>query len=175
MVAVQRVPDDDEAVDDELEWHGAFDRAAQPVAGLADAEQLLAGGDGGLDRPAVRVAGDDAFDAVAAVGGEESPGSCRCRGRGPARCGRAGLPNAPYQMAAVSAIVDGIAAAVARHRDPAPVGGGGESRPGMPNRWPFSRGRPRLPVRGGAGAYSTALAGSRVVNVVLSTSSALPW
>ena len=34
-------------------------------------EQLLAGGDGGLDRPAVRVAGHDAFDAVAAVGGEQ--------------------------------------------------------------------------------------------------------
>ena len=27
VVAVQRVPDDDEAVDDELEGHGAFDRA----------------------------------------------------------------------------------------------------------------------------------------------------
>ena len=54
-----------------LERHGAFHRAAQAVAGLADAEQLLAGGDGGLDRPAVRVAGHDAFDAVAAVGGEQ--------------------------------------------------------------------------------------------------------
>ena len=51
VVAVQRVPDDDEAVDDELERHGAFHRAAQAVAGLADAEQLFAGGDGGLDRP----------------------------------------------------------------------------------------------------------------------------
>ena len=59
MVAVQRVPDDDEAVDDELEGHGAFDRALEPVAGLADAEQLLAGSDGGLDRPAVRVAGHE--------------------------------------------------------------------------------------------------------------------
>ena len=46
VVAVQRVPDDDEAVDAEAQWHGAFHRALQPVAGLADAEQLFAAGDG---------------------------------------------------------------------------------------------------------------------------------
>ena len=38
VVAVQRVPDDDEAVDAEAQWHGAFHGALQPVAGLADAE-----------------------------------------------------------------------------------------------------------------------------------------
>lgn len=38
MVAIQGVPEYDEAVDGELERHGAFDRELQPVAGLADAE-----------------------------------------------------------------------------------------------------------------------------------------
>ena len=42
VVAVQRVPDDDEAVDAEAQRHGAFHRALQAVAGLADAEQLFA-------------------------------------------------------------------------------------------------------------------------------------
>ena len=36
VVAVQGVPDDDEAVDDESEGDGAFDCALEPVAGLAD-------------------------------------------------------------------------------------------------------------------------------------------
>ena len=49
MVSVQRVPDDDEAVDAEAKRHGAFHRALQSVAGLADAEQLLGGGVGGFD------------------------------------------------------------------------------------------------------------------------------
>src|SRR4029077_13231563 len=71
VVAVQGVPDDDEAVDAELERNGALDRAPPPVAGLTDAEQLLAGGDGGLDRPAMRVAGDDGFDRAVGVGGED--------------------------------------------------------------------------------------------------------
>jgi hypothetical protein len=35
----------------------------------------------------------------------------------------------------------------------------------VPSRAPLVRGRPRRPVRGGAGAYNTALAGSRVVQV----------
>ena len=40
---------------------------------------------------------------------------------------------------------------------------------------PFSRGRPRLPVRGGAQANSEEFAGSRVVQEVPATSSASPW
>ena len=46
---------------------------------------------------------------------------------------------------------------------------------GLPSRAPLTRGRPRLPVRGGLGPYSTALAGSRVVQVVPSMTRGLPW
>ncbi len=49
MVAVQRVPDDDDAVDVEAQRHGAL----HAVAGLADAEQLFVGGEGSPGRPAV--------------------------------------------------------------------------------------------------------------------------
>ncbi len=38
VAAVQGLPDDHQAVDAGAEWHGAFDRALQAVAGLADAE-----------------------------------------------------------------------------------------------------------------------------------------
>ena len=38
VVAVQRVPEDNEAVDAEAQRHGAFHGALQAVAGLADAE-----------------------------------------------------------------------------------------------------------------------------------------
>ncbi len=38
VVSVQRIPDDDEAVDAEAKRHGAFHRALQSVAGLADAQ-----------------------------------------------------------------------------------------------------------------------------------------
>ena len=48
-------------------------------------------------------------------------------------------------------------------------------RAGLPSRAPLTRGRPRLPVRGGLGPYSTALAGSRVVQVVPATFSGSPW
>jgi hypothetical protein len=40
---------------------------------------------------------------------------------------------------------------------------------------PFSRGRPHLPVRGGAQANSDEFVGSRAVQVVPATSSASPW
>ena len=43
------------------------------------------------------------------------------------------------------------------------------------SRLPFLAGRPRRPVRGGAGVCRAALAGSRVVIVVAGTSSGLPW
>ena len=46
---------------------------------------------------------------------------------------------------------------------------------GLPSRAPLTRGRPCLPVLGGAGAYSTALAGSRVVQVVPATFKGSPW
>jgi len=71
VVAVQRVPDDDEAVDAEAQWHGALHRALQPVAGLADAEQLFAAGDGDLDRPAGGVAGDHGLGVTGGVGSED--------------------------------------------------------------------------------------------------------
>src|SRR6266581_6323767 len=45
----------------------------------------------------------------------------------------------------------------------------------VPSRSPFARGRPRFPVRGGLGPYSTALAGSLVVQVVPSTIRDSPW
>ncbi len=45
----------------------------------------------------------------------------------------------------------------------------------VPSRAPVTRGRPRLPVRGGFGPYSTAFAGSRVVPVVPSTIRDSPW
>src|SRR5271166_4549591 len=45
----------------------------------------------------------------------------------------------------------------------------------VPSRSPFSRGRPRLPVRGGFGPCSTALAGSRVVQVAPSMARGCPW
>ena len=63
VVAVQRVPEDDEAVDAAAQWHGAFHGALQAVAGLADAEQLFAAGDGDLDRPLSR--GSDYAELVA--------------------------------------------------------------------------------------------------------------
>src|SRR5258708_3158542 len=46
---------------------------------------------------------------------------------------------------------------------------------GVPSRAPFLRGRPRLPVGAGLGPYSTDLAGSRVVHVLLPQISAWPW
>jgi hypothetical protein len=45
----------------------------------------------------------------------------------------------------------------------------------VPIRSPLSRGRPRFPVGGGLGPCSTALAGSRVVHVVLSMARDCPW
>ena len=45
----------------------------------------------------------------------------------------------------------------------------------VPSRSPLSRGRPRLPVRGRFGPYSTAFAGSRVVQVTPSTIRDSPW
>ena len=87
VVAVQRVPDDDEAVDAEAQWHGALHRALQPVAGLADAEQLFAAGDGDLDRPAVGVAGDHGLGVTGGVGGEDRQDLFSYRARGRGRCG----------------------------------------------------------------------------------------
>ena len=84
------------------------------------------------------------------------------------------LANGPYQMASMMArstvsvrpyrytLVRVQVAAVARSFS-------------LPSLAPFSRGRPRLPVRGGAQADRDALAGSRVVQVVSATSRALPW
>ena len=63
VVAVQRVPDDDEAVRRRTRTARCARRALQPVAGLADAEQLFADGDGGLDRPLSR--GSDYAELVA--------------------------------------------------------------------------------------------------------------
>ncbi len=45
----------------------------------------------------------------------------------------------------------------------------------VPSRSPFWRGRPRRPVFGGFGPYSTALAGSRVVQVAPSVIRDSPW
>src|SRR6266568_4574972 len=45
----------------------------------------------------------------------------------------------------------------------------------VPSRSPLTRGRPRFPVGGGFGPYSTALAGSRVVQVVPSAIRDSPW
>jgi DNA-binding transcriptional LysR family regulator len=48
------------------------------------------------------------------------------------------------------------------------------SRAGLPSLAPFNRGRPRLPVAGGARSNRAALTGSLVVQVVSGTSSAVP-
>jgi hypothetical protein len=45
----------------------------------------------------------------------------------------------------------------------------------VPSRAPLTRGRPRLPVRGGCGPYSAALAGSLVVQVACSMIRDSPW
>src|SRR3974377_2437697 len=45
----------------------------------------------------------------------------------------------------------------------------------VPIRSPLARGRPRLPVGGGFGSCSTALAGSRVVQVSLAMTRDSPW
>ena len=66
------------------------------------------------------------------------PGSCRCRGRGPARRDELGAERAVPEGGDLGG-VDGIAVAVARHRDrrqSAVVA----SSAGMPNRWPSGGG-----------------------------------
>ena len=70
--------------------------------------------------------------------------------------------------------LNGVAAAVARDPDLPPGRGRGDLGRGA-EPVALQPGRPRLLVRGGAGAYSAALAGSRVVTVLRSTSSAVPW
>ena len=119
VVSVQRVPDDDEAVDAEAQRHGAFHRAPQSVAGLADAEQLFAGGDGGLDRPAVRVAVHDGLGVAVGVGGEDRQDPV-AGGVADQDGGAFVLPNAPYQIASPVAQrdLDGVGVAVAGQGDP---------------------------------------------------------
>ena len=50
VVAEAGVPDDQQRLDQEAERDGALDGGLQPVAGLADAEDLLAGVGGDLGR-----------------------------------------------------------------------------------------------------------------------------
>ena len=59
VVTSRCVPADRERVHDEPEGDGALDRSLEPVAGLADAAELLRVFDRDLDRPARRVAFDD--------------------------------------------------------------------------------------------------------------------
>ena len=121
------------------------------------------------------VEGHDAFDAVAAVGGEQCQDlvAAGVADRSTTRPGW--VPTGAVPEGGGLGGVDGIAVAVARHRDPAPVGGGGQ----------FGGDAQPLALEPGAAAFAgarrrgrvdrTALTGSRVVNVVFSTSSTLPW
>ena len=67
----RRVPADRKGVHDEPEGDRAFDRSLEPVAGLADAAELLGVTDRHLDRPARRVAFDDLGGRRVEVGGDE--------------------------------------------------------------------------------------------------------
>ena len=85
------------------------------------------------------------------------------------------LPKLPYQMQGTSArktdSVRPYRTTVTFSQSAAPAA----TAAGLPSLAPLSAGRPRLPVRGGARSYRAALAGNRVVHVVRSTSSGLPW
>jgi hypothetical protein len=71
VVAAERVPDDDQAVDQELERDGALDGPPGAVAGLADPEGSLALDVGRFNRPAVCVPRDDLFGGGGEVCGEQ--------------------------------------------------------------------------------------------------------
>jgi hypothetical protein len=70
-VSVFGVPDSDQAQAGQPEGHGALDGAAQPVAGLADAEHLTGIGEGLLDAPPGRIACYHVFGGGEKVGGDE--------------------------------------------------------------------------------------------------------
>ena len=159
-----------------MNWKGTVRSTARcsRLRALADAEQLLAGGDGGLDRPAVGVAGHDVLDGAVEVGGEDRQ-DLRVAGVVDQHDAAGLVAERAVPEGGDLDDLDGVAAAVAGHRDPPPAGGGGELGGGAQPVALQPGAAPRLPVRGGGGAYSTALAGSRVVNVAPSVSSASPW
>jgi len=70
-VAVAGVPEDDEAVGDQSEGHGALDGAAQAVARLSDAQDAPGVEEDWFDAPARSVAGDQVFGCCDQVGGDQ--------------------------------------------------------------------------------------------------------
>ena len=112
VVAVQCVRDTDDEAAQTMNTNGTarFERAAQAVAGWADAcSSLLAGGDGGSrSASGARKWGDDVFDAVAVVGGGTVRGTRRCCGCGRARADRAGRAGRAVKEGGRRGRVDGI-------------------------------------------------------------------
>jgi hypothetical protein len=127
VVTEQRVPDGHEGLDQEPERHGAFDGLGDAVAGLADAEQLFAGGVGGFDRPPLRVAFDDALAVAGAVGGEQGQ---VVAGGGGGFADQHQLAGGGAERAVPQAVKrgehHGVDASVAVHACGAPGRGGGE-------------------------------------------------
>lgn len=150
LVAVQRVPDDDDRVAVHAERDGALDRSAGATVGLAGPEQVAGLGEGDLDGPAPRVPGDqrrgrggqaggDQREVVAAVGGlvarEDHADGAGMEGASP----QAGELGQTHGLGALVAV------------DPEGCEGEGSGQFfAVPRRPPLSAGRPRLPVGGGA-------------------------
>jgi hypothetical protein len=70
-LAVQCVPDDEQAMAEQSEGDGAFDGFGDAVAGLAYAEDVLDVEEGDFDAPAGGVAGDDLLGWCGEVGGDQ--------------------------------------------------------------------------------------------------------
>ena len=70
-MAVQCVPDDQQAVAEQPEHDGPLDGLADPVAGLPDTEDVLHVEEHDLDAPPGRVAGDDLLGGGGEVGGDQ--------------------------------------------------------------------------------------------------------
>ena len=76
-VAVEVVPDDEQAVAEQPESNGARHGLGHPVAGLPDAEDVFHVEEGDLDAPPGRVAGDDLLRCGGEVGGDQPSRSSR--------------------------------------------------------------------------------------------------
>jgi len=70
-VAVEVVPEDEQAVAEQPEGDGPLHGLGHPVAGLPDAQDVLHVEEGDLDAPPRRVAGDDLLGCGGEVGGDQ--------------------------------------------------------------------------------------------------------
>ena len=160
VVAVQGVSDDGDRVAAQAEPNGAAHGVLGTVAGLADAEQVAGLGQGDLDRPAPGVPADQSRRTAEQVVGDQRQ-VVACVGAVVAQQDHAHLPGleGPVPQAADLGQVHGVGAAVPVDLCIPELRGGGESG-GVAQSCAFQRrARPRLPVRGGARSYNTALAG----------------